>query len=42
LNALVSLGIARPMAEQALKKLAQAAPFPQKVEDIIKQVLKIL
>jgi Holliday junction DNA helicase RuvA len=42
LNALVSLGIARPVAEQALKKLAQHAPVPQKVEDIIKQVLKIL
>ena len=42
LNALVSLGIARPVAEQALKKLAQDAPVPQKVEDIIKQVLKIL
>jgi holliday junction DNA helicase RuvA len=42
LNALVSLGIARPVAEQALKKLAQDAPVPVKVEDIIKQVLKIL
>jgi Holliday junction DNA helicase RuvA len=42
LNALVSLGIARPSAEQALKKLSQDAPFPQKIEDIIKQVLKIL
>jgi Holliday junction DNA helicase RuvA len=42
LNALVSLGIARQVAEQALKKLAQNAPVPQKVEDIIKQVLKIL
>ena len=42
LNALVSLGIDRPVAEQALKKLAQDAPVPQKIEDIIKQVLKIL
>jgi Holliday junction DNA helicase RuvA len=42
LNALVSLGIARQVAEQALKKLALDAPVPQKVEDIIKQVLKIL
>ncbi|HEY4936045.1 MAG TPA: Holliday junction branch migration protein RuvA [Puia sp.] len=42
LNALVSLGIARPVAEQALKKLAQDAPVPQKIEDIIKQVLKML
>jgi Holliday junction DNA helicase RuvA len=42
LNALVSLGIARPAAEHALKKLSQDAPVPQKIEDIIKQVLKIL
>jgi holliday junction DNA helicase RuvA len=42
LNALVSLGIARPVAEQAIKKLASASPVPQKVEEIIKQVLKIL
>jgi holliday junction DNA helicase RuvA len=42
LNALVSLGIARPVAEQAIKKLASESPVPQKVEDIIKQVLKIL
>jgi holliday junction DNA helicase RuvA len=42
LNALVSLGIARPVAEQALKRLPQGAPVPLKVEDIIKQVLKIL
>ena len=42
LNALVSLGIARPAAEQALKKLSQQAPVPQKIEDIIKQVLKSL
>ena len=42
LNALVSLGIARQVAEQALKKLAQDAPVQHKVEDIIKQALKIL
>ncbi len=42
LNALVSLGIVRPVAEQAIKKLASQSPVPQKVEDIIKQVLKIL
>jgi holliday junction DNA helicase RuvA len=42
LNALVSLGIARPVAEQALKRLVQDAPVPLKIEDIIKQVLKIL
>jgi holliday junction DNA helicase RuvA len=42
LNALVSLGIARPVAEQAIKKLALNNGVPQKAEDIIKQVLKIL
>ncbi len=42
LNALVSLGIARPVAEQAIKKLALNNTVPQKAEDIIKQVLKIL
>jgi Holliday junction DNA helicase RuvA len=42
LNALVSLGIARPVAEQAIKKLALTNAVPQKAEDIIKQVLKIL
>jgi Holliday junction DNA helicase RuvA len=43
LNALVSLGIARPVAEQAIKKLAlNNNAVPQKAEDIIKQVLKIL
>ena len=42
LNALVSLGITRPVAEQALKRLAQNGPVPLKVEDIIKQVLKTL
>ena len=42
LNALVSLGIARPTAENALKRLGESAQVPQKVEDIIKQVLKIL
>lgn len=42
LNALVSLGIARPVAEQAVKKVISAETVPQKVEDIIKQVLKIL
>ena len=41
-NSLVSLGIARPVAEQAIKKLALNTAVPQKAEDIIKQVLKIL
>ena len=37
----MALGIARQVAEQALKKLLRM-PVPQKVEDIIKKVLKIL
>ncbi len=41
LNALVSLGIARPAAEQAVRKV-MAAGSVEKVEDIIKQALKIL
>jgi Holliday junction DNA helicase RuvA len=42
LNALIALGISRPVAEQALKKALAVAPAPDKVEDIIKKVLKIL
>ncbi|HVY76673.1 MAG TPA: Holliday junction branch migration protein RuvA [Puia sp.] len=42
LNALVSLGIARPAAEQAIKKLALNHSVSQTAEDIIKQALKIL
>jgi Holliday junction DNA helicase RuvA len=42
LNALVALGIARPVAEQAMKKALAVEPAPDKVEDIIKKVLKIL
>jgi len=42
LNALIALGIARPTAEQAIKKVAAADPGTDKVEDIIKKVLKIL
>lgn len=42
LNALIALGISRPVAEQALKKALAVEPAPDKVEDIIKKVLKIL
>ncbi len=42
LNALIALGIARPMAEQALRKISSSGPANEKVEDIIKQALKIL
>jgi holliday junction DNA helicase RuvA len=42
LNALIALGIARPAAEQAIKKVAVADPGTEKVEDMIKKVLKIL
>lgn len=40
LNALVSLGIARPLAEQAIKKVMTKEPETNKVEDIIKKALK--
>ena len=42
LNALMSLGIQKPAAEQAIRKVLTAAPGTDKVEDIIKQALKIL
>jgi Holliday junction DNA helicase RuvA len=42
LNALTALGIARPAAEQALKKVLANASGQDKLEDIIKKVLKIL
>lgn len=42
LNALISLGIARPVAEQAIKKVVSKEPAPEKVEDIIKRALKTL
>lgn len=42
LNALIALGIARPAAEQAIKKVLVFEPNLDKVEDIIKKVLKIL
>jgi Holliday junction DNA helicase RuvA len=42
LNALIALGIARPAAEQAVKKVLIHTPDHGKVEDIIKQALKTL
>lgn len=42
LNALLALGIARSVAEQALRKVLVSMPPTAKVEDIIKHVLKIL
>ena len=42
LNALITLGIARPAAEQAIKKAVIDASGTDKVEDVIKKALKIL
>lgn len=42
LIALITLGIARPAAEQAIKKIINEASGPDKVEDIIKKALKTL
>ena len=42
LNALVTLGIARPAAENAIKKAISEVSGTDKVEDIIKKALKIL
>jgi holliday junction DNA helicase RuvA len=42
LNALLSLGISRQAAEQAIRKVVSAAPETEKAEDIIKKALKIL
>lgn len=42
LNALISLGIARPAGEQAIRKVLSSPPGAEKVEDIIKKALKIL
>jgi len=42
LNALLALGIGRQPAEQAVKKVLTASPTSEKIEDIIKQALKIL
>jgi Holliday junction DNA helicase RuvA len=40
LNALVALGIARQVAEQALNKIIQADPSINQLEDLIKKTLK--
>ncbi|GAO45584.1 Holliday junction branch migration protein RuvA [Flavihumibacter petaseus] len=40
LNALLALGIARPAAEQALRKAINQSPGSDKVEDLIKSALK--
>jgi len=42
LNALITLGIARPAAENAIKKVMTGGPGTDKIEDIIKKALKIL
>ena len=42
LNALLALGIARPAAEQVIKKVLSSSPSLTKAEDIIKQALKTL
>jgi Holliday junction DNA helicase RuvA len=42
LNALITLGIARPAAEQAIRKTMNEVSGTDKVEDIIKKALKIL
>jgi Holliday junction DNA helicase RuvA len=42
LNALITLGIARPAAESAIKKVISEVSGTDKVEDLIKKALKIL
>ena len=42
LNALIALGIARPAAEQSVKRVLAADDAPDKLEDIIKKALKML
>jgi len=42
LNALITLGIARPAAENAIKKVLNEGPGAEKIEDVIKKALKIL
>jgi Holliday junction DNA helicase RuvA len=42
LNALITLGIARPAAENAIKKVIDEGTGTEKIEDIIKKALKIL
>ena len=42
INALTGLGIAKPMAETAVKKVSDSAKEILSLEDIIKQALKNL
>jgi holliday junction DNA helicase RuvA len=42
LNALMALGIARQVGEQALRKVLATDPKTDKLEDLIKKVLKII
>jgi Holliday junction DNA helicase RuvA len=42
LNALMALGIARQVAEQALRKVLSTESSNEKLEDLIKKVLKII
>ena len=42
LNALVALGIARPFAEQAIKKIVISDPTVHTLEDLIKKALKAI
>lgn len=42
LNALIALGIVRPLAEQAIKRVLKAEPEIEKIEDIIKKALKTI
>jgi holliday junction DNA helicase RuvA len=42
LNALLALGIARNMAEQAVKKATAFMPQPASVEDVIKKALQLV
>ncbi len=42
LNALVALGISRPVAEQAIKKVVNSTPTPTTLEETIKNALKAI
>src|SRR5664279_1347756 len=42
LNALVALGITRPVAEQAIKKIVISSPAANSLEEIIKKALKAI
>jgi len=42
LNALIALGIAKPVAEQAVQRVMKAEPESSRIEDIIKKALKTL